>query len=178
MNRFERGKSYFYRKGLDLKFMTDKDLVRFWDVDGVLAIFAYGRDGINVCDEEIYHEYMKNHNPYMDAIVPEVLKEFMFKYSKFENNYVVSKVATELECEKKKEFILKNYKDYISEDNIYFVKSNNKYDIIKEILDTKYKSLDTKHCLIYDSVSVLSFVQKHGITGIHLSSLLLLMGLN
>lgn len=178
LNRFERGRSYYYRKGLDLKFLTDKDVVRFWDVDGVLGIFAYGKNGINVCEESYFQEYMKKCNPYMDAVAPEVLKEFMFKFTDSKNNYVVSQVKTEIERDKKRDFILKNYKDFILEENIFFVDSKNKYDIIKEILKTKYKSIKTKHCLIDDNPAVLSCAQDNGIMGIHLSSLLLLMTLD
>lgn len=178
LNRVERGRSYFYRNGLDLKFLCDKDLVRFWDVDGVLAVFAYGRDGVNVCEEENFQDYIKNHNPYMDAVAPEVIKYFMTKCTKFENNYVVSQVYSDEEENKKRDFILKNYSRFIPEENIFFVRSNKKYKLIKEILDSKYNSLDTKHCLIDDSVEVLSLAQENGVCGVHLSSLLLLMNLD
>ena len=145
----------------------------------MLAVFAYGVSGINVCEDDLsYHEYMKNHDPYMDAVAPEVLKEFMLKFTKFENNYVVSKVETENEMDKKRRFISKHYSEFISDDNVYFTESLDKSDVIKNILDTKYKSLYTRHCLIDDNVNVLSKVQSKGITGVHISSFLTLMSLS
>lgn len=177
VNRHEIGRNYFYRIGLDTDFLTSKEIVRFWDIDGVLAVFAYGHNGINVCEDKYFQQYMKEHDPYMDAIAPEFLKEFLWKYTTIENNYVISRYYSEREKENKCDFVLRNYDNRIAYENIYFVSDIDKSVIMSDILDRKYQGVKYKHCLIDDNISVLSKVQSAGLVGVHISSLLLLAGL-
>lgn len=175
VDRFYLGKTYFYRIGLDKQFLIDKDVIRFWDIDGVLATFAYGGLGVNVCEDADFQEYMKNHNPYMDAVAPNFLINFLYEYTNIKNNYVVSRKFSDIELEQKLSFINLNYKNRILSENVYFVDSLDKSTVIKKILDTKYNGLDTIHCLIDDNINVLSLAQSNGITTIHISSFLNLM---
>lgn len=174
-DRFYLGKTYFYRIGLDKQFLIEKEIIRFWDIDGVLATFAYGSYGVNVCEDKYFKEYMKIHNPYMDAVAPNFLINFLYDNTNIENNYVVSRKYSAIELEQKLDFINRNYKNRILSDNVFFVDSLDKSTVIKEILDTKYNGLNTKHCLIDDNIEVLSLAQSHGITTIHISSFLNLM---
>lgn len=172
INRKEMANQAIYRVGLDKDFLLDKDVVRFWDVDGVLAMYAFGAYGVNGCDDEIYGDYIKNVNPYIDALAPSFLKDYIDLYTKSENNYVVSRILYEEEKDIKIDFILRNYKDRFLEENIYFVNSSDKTLVIKDILGKKFNGLSTKHCLIDDSINVLSNAQLEGITTVHISSFL------
>jgi hypothetical protein len=178
VNRFEMAVSYFYRVGLDNNLLLDKNVIRFWDIDGVLATFAYGADGVNACDDAFFKDYTRTHNPYLGAIAPNVIKEYMFYYTTKKNNYVISQVCSGYEANQKRDFIVSNYSDYILSDNIYFTDSVDKYDRIYKILDANYKDMNVKYCLIDDSISVLSKAQAHGCVGIHISSLLNLFSLS
>lgn len=175
IDRFYLGKIYFYRIGLDKQFLVDKDVIRFWDIDGVLSTFAYGNHGVNVCEDKYFQEYMKIHNPYMDAVAPNFIINFLYDNTNIENNYVVSRKYSDIELEQKLDFIDINYKNRILVENVYFVDSLDKSTVIKEILNTKYNGLDTRHCLIDDNIEVLSLAQSNGITTIHVSSFLNLM---
>lgn len=172
VDRFYLGRTYFYRVGLDKQFLIDKSVIRFWDIDGVLSTFAYGGNGVNVCEDKYFQEYMKNHNPYMDALAPSFLINFLYDNTNIENNYVVSRKYSDIELEQKLDFINMNYKNRILAENVFFVDSLDKSTVIKEILNTKYNGLDTRHCLIDDNINVLSLAQSNGITTIHISSLL------
>ena len=68
----------------------------------------------------------------------------------------------------------KYYGKYISQDHIFFVRDDNKSDVIKHVLNTCYAGVEeTRHCIIDDTVGVLDRVQKDGLSGVHISSLLL-----
>lgn len=164
-----------YALGTDLGYITDKSVVRFWDVDGVLCVYGFGLNGVNACDDSCFQEYMKEHNIYAEAKPIPFVQEFMEKYTLSAHNYVVSKVYSEYEKECKKDFVNTHYHDWISENNIFFVMGNDKTRVMRQILNTRYFGVyNTKHCIIDDTVEVLSTVQKEGLCGIHVSSLMLL----
>lgn len=160
-----------YRIGLDTDFLLSKDVVRFFDVDGVLAVYAFGKSGINVCDDADFVEYIKNVNPYYTAMAPDLMQRYILDYTNKKDVFVVSKSFSQEENEYKKQFIIKNYYNYIPEENIYFTNTDDKSGIISNILENKYNGISTRHMHIDDNIYVLNMLEKKGITTIHVSSI-------
>lgn len=157
-----------YRVGLDKEFITGRDVVRFWDVDGVLAVYGYGELGV---DENLGG--LTDYTIYRDAVAPIFIKNFIEKYTDTGKNYVLSRVSSEEEKVEKLNFVKRNYGDKFKEENVLFTYSKDKTKVIKSVL--KELGIDKKriaYCLIDDSYDVLEILQGKGYIGLHLSSLL------
>ena len=51
-----------YQLGLDTALLKQRDLVRFFDIDGVLSVYAYGADGINAVRDDEFDAFMETHD--------------------------------------------------------------------------------------------------------------------
>lgn len=140
-----------------------------WDLDGTLGVYAFGKNGVDSCNDAYYQEYLKQHNPYENVIPCVIIKRFIDRYTKKEDNYVITVAQSEVEKRYKLGFILEHYGDKISPKNIIFVDhKSKKYDALHEIESQRNRS---KICLIDDTVGTLSSIQTSSLYAtVHTSS--------
>ncbi|SFG73591.1 hypothetical protein [Oribacterium sp. WCC10] len=163
-----------YRLGLDTDYIKRKDLVRFFDIDGVLAVYGYGSDGINVCSDKEFDEFVEKHDIYETAMGADFIKDYIKTFSDVSKNYVLSLSSTSTQDAQKVKFINRMYPGMFLPENILFTRESDKSIITTEILTKKYNGLSTPHLFIDDDTRVLYKLQVAGITAVHISSLLLL----
>ena len=94
-----------YQLGLDTALLKQRDLVRFFDIDGVLSVYAYGADGINAVRDEAFDAFMETHDLYQYAAAPVFIKEYIEQYTTPTLNYVVSQSGTEAQDQQKLAFL-------------------------------------------------------------------------
>jgi hypothetical protein len=163
-----------YRLGHDTEYMTRNDLVRFFDIDGVLAIYGYGSDGINVCSDDEFDEFVEKHDVYETAVGAEIMKQYISRFTYPSRNYVISLSGSDTQDAQKVKFINRVYPGLFPPENILFTRGSDKSPLVKEVLDSSFQGLKTPHLFIDDDTRVLYKLQCAGITAIHISSLLLL----
>lgn len=163
-----------YRLGLDRDYLKRKDLVRFFDIDGVLAVYGYGSDGINVCGDDEFDEFVEKHDIYETAEGAPLIKDYIRTFSDPQNNYVLSLSSTDTQDAQKVKFINRVYPGLFLPENILFTREAEKSMIAKDVLNKKYQGLDTPHLFIDDDTRILYKLQIAGVTAVHISSLMLL----
>lgn len=166
-----------YRLGHDTELLKRKDLVRFFDIDGVLAVYGYGSDGINVCSDEEFDDFVESHDIYKTAIGPDFVKDYITAFSEPDRNFVLSLSSTPTQDQQKIDFINRVYPGLFLPENILFSRDSDKSILVKKVLEDKYEGLKTPHLFIDDDTRVLYKLQVAGVTAVHISSLLLLAGL-
>lgn len=166
-----------YRLGHDTELLKQKDLVRFFDIDGVLAVYGYGSDGINVCGDDEFDAFVEAHDIYKTAIGPDFIKAYITSFSEPDRNFVLSLSSTPTQDKQKIDFINRVYPGLFPKDHILFSRDSDKSIMVKEVLDSKYEGLKTPHLFIDDDTRVLYKLQVAGVTAVHISSLLLLADL-
>lgn len=163
-----------YQLGLDTALLKRKDLVRFFDIDGVLSVYAYGADGVNAVRDVEFDEFMETHDLYQYAEAPAFIKEYIEQYTEPNLNYVVSQSGTVAQDQQKIEFLNRCYPGVFSPEHILFTRTDVKADAVRSALEKNHEGLATPHLFIDDSTSVLDKLQVAGIRAVHVSSLLLL----
>ena len=163
-----------YQLGLDTALLKQRDLVRFFDIDGVLSVYAYGADGINAVRDEAFDAFMETHDLYQYAAAPVFIKEYIEQYTTPTLNDVVSQSGTEAQDQQKLAFLKRCYPGLFPEDHILFTRSDVKAEAVREALEKNHQGLETPHLFIDDSAGVLDKLQLAGIRAVHVSSLLLL----
>ena len=163
-----------YRLGLDTEYMIRKDLVRFFDIDGVLAIYGYGSDGINVCSDEEFDTFVEEHDIYETAVGAEIMKQYISRFTDPNRNFVISLSGSGTQDAQKVKFINRVYPGLFPSENILFTRGSDKSPIVKETLEKRFRGLETPHLFIDDDIRILDKLQCAGITAMHISSLLLL----
>lgn len=166
-----------YQLGLDVSLLTSRDTVRFFDIDGVLSIYGYGTDGINVCSDDKFDTFIETFDLYKYAVAPEFMREYILHYTTPENNYIVSQSGSPAQDKQKIAFVNRCYPGAFPESHILFPRTSDKTEAVRKVLDEMTDGLSTPHIVIDDSVGVLSRLQDTGISAVHVSSLLLLAGL-
>ena len=163
-----------YILGHDAKLLKDRDVIRFFDVDGVLAVYAFGEDGVYVVqDDRDYDEFLKTHDVYATACAPQFMKEYVKTHCDPEKTFVISRSYTDIEDDQKIRFILREYPQ-IPKENILFVRGTSKTDIARQVLEERFGGLSAKHLCIDDTLEHLEKYQAEGLKAVHISSLLLL----
>ena len=163
-----------YQLGLDTALLKRRDLVRFFDIDGVLSVYGYGSDGINACSDEAIDAFMETQELYRYAAAPAFIQDYIRRYTDPARNYVVSQSGNEAQDRQKRAFLRRCYPGAFPEPHILFTRSNVKADAVRQVLHTMPRGLQTPHLLIDDSAGVLDQLQTAGIAAVHVSSLLLL----
>lgn len=163
-----------YQLGLDTALLKQRDLVRFFDIDGVLSVYAYGSDGINAVPDEAFDDFMETHDLYQYAEAPAFIREYIEKYTTPALNYVVSQSGTKAQDQQKLAFLSRWYPGLFPADHILFTRSDVKAEAVREALENNHQGLATPHLFIDDSAGVLDKLQLAGIRAVHVSSLLLL----
>ncbi len=167
-----------YRLGLDTELLQRKDLIRFFDIDGVLAVYGYGSDGVNVCSDTEFDDFVEAHDIYKTAAGPDFIRDYISRFSSPDRNYVVSLSSTPTQDKQKIDFINRVYPGLFVPENILFSREEDKSVIVKDVLRRKYQGLETPHLFIDDDTRVLYRLQVAGVTAVHISSLLLLAKLS
>lgn len=163
-----------YILGHDTNLLKDREVIRFFDVDGVLAVYAFGDDGVYVVkDDSEYDEYLKTHDVYESARAPEFLKEYVDRYCDPAKSFVISRSYTDVEDGQKIRFIRREYPQ-IPEENILFVRGTPKTEIARQVLEERFGGLTAPHLCIDDTLDHLEKYQAEGLRAVHISSLLLL----
>lgn len=163
-----------YQLGLDTALLKQRDLVRFFDIDGVLSVYAYGADGINAVRDEAFDAFMETHDLYQYATAPVFIKEYIEQYTTPALNYVVSQSGSEAQDQQKLAFLRRCYPGLFPADHILFTRSDVKADAVRAALEKNHQGLATPHLFIDDSAGVLDKLQLADIRAVHVSSLLLL----
>ncbi len=166
-----------YRLGLDLDLLKRKELVRFFDIDGVLAVYAYGSDGINVCGDDEFDAFVEEHDIYETASGSEFIKQYIETYTDCSRNFILSMSGTKTQDAQKIRFINRVYPGLFKPENILFTRDSDKSVTVRETLEQKFEGLKTPHLFIDDDTRVLYKLQLGGVTAVHISSLLLLANL-
>ncbi|OON86939.1 hypothetical protein BXO88_05190 [Oribacterium sp. C9] len=166
-----------YRLGLDLELLKRKDLVRFFDIDGVLAVYGYGSDGINVCGDDEFDAFVEEHDIYETAVGPEFIKQYIETYTDCSRNFILSLSSTKTQDAQKVRFINRVYPGLFKPENILFTRDSDKSVMVKETLEREFDGLNTPHLFIDDDTRVLYRLQLGGVTAVHISSLLQLAAL-
>lgn len=150
------------------RFVNDVDIY-CWDLDGTLGVYAFGRNGVDSCNDAYYQDYLKEHNPYKDIKPCKLVQKFIQRFTNKEDNYVITVAQSDLERRYKLGFILENFGDKISVENIIFVESKTKkFDALRDI---ENKRSTRKICLIDDTVSTLSDIEATSLyRTVHISS--------
>ena len=143
-----------YQLGLDTALLKQRDLVRFFDIDGVLSVYAYGADGINAVRDEAFDAFMETHDLYQYAAAPVFIKEYIEQYTTPTLNYVVSQSGTEAQDQQKLAFLKRCYPGLFPEDHILFTRSDVKAEAVREALEKNHQGLATPHLFIDDSAGV------------------------
>lgn len=163
--------------GLDKHRLTDKKLVRCFDVDGVLMTYAYGTNGIYAYRNDKFQEYLKTNNIYKTATAPLLIKEYIDNCTIKENNFVITKVYTDTEFEYKRAAIMEKYPNKFDESQIFSVKCNeHKASLMQYFADIKNVG-ENGIVMIDDSLEVLDKVetlrmQDKRLMTLHISSFL------
>lgn len=165
------------RFGLNKQRLSDKSLVRCFDVDGVLMTYAYGLNGIYACSENNFEEYLKIHNIYNEAVAPLLIREYIQNCTIKENNFVITKAYTDYEVDCKKEAILRLYDGKFKEEHIIGVKENKDKAITMQKIADKLELKDNSIVMIDDTIEVLDYIEKLRIKdprllALHISSFL------
>lgn len=163
-----------YQLGLDTRLMRDPQLVRVFDIDGVLAIYGYGSDGINVCSDTEFDAFMESHDLYQYARGTTFMRSYLKSCTTPHLNYVLSQSGNEAQDRQKIAFLKREYDGFFPEDHILFTREPDKTSIVAKLLSEHFDGLATPHLCIDDDVRVLDQLQVGGIKAIHVSSLLLL----
>lgn len=166
-----------YRLGLDLELLKRKDLVRFFDIDGVLAVYGYGSDGINVCGDDEFDEFVEKHDIYETASGPDFIRQYIETYTDCSRNFILSMSSTPTQDAQKVKFINRVYPGLFRPENILFTRESDKSGPVIETLNEKFDGLRTPHLFIDDDTRVLYKLQLSGVTAVHISSLFLLAAL-
>ena len=167
-----------YQLGLDRNILTDRNRIRFFDIDGVLSTYAYGADGINAVSDQEFDQFVEHVDLYQKAEGSLLLREYLETYTDPALNYVVSQSGSITQDDQKRHFLSRVYHGYFPEDHIFFSRTSEKAPVMKSILLPMQKALQTPHLAIDDDVRVLDLLQKEGITAVHVSSLMLLADLS
>lgn len=162
-----------YQLGLDTELLTSKDTIRFFDIDGVLAIYGYGTDGINVCPDDKFDTFIESFELYKYAVAPDFMREYIDCYTIPGNNYVLSQSGSPAQDKQKITFVNRCYPGAFPEDHILFSRTSAKSEIVQQVLAQLPDGLKTPHVMIDDSAGVLSKLQDAGINAVHVSSLML-----
>lgn len=162
-----------YQLGLDMSILTSKDAIRFFDIDGVLSVYGYGSDGINVCSDDKFDAFIETIDLYKYAVAPDFIREYIEKYTVPENNYVLSQSGSAAQDKQKIVFVNRCYPGLFLEGHILFSRTSDKTEAVRKVLNEMTDGLSTPHIVIDDSISVLSTLQDAGISAVHVSSLLL-----
>lgn len=158
------------------KLLTDKESVRFWDIDGVLAQYEYSERNHNACKESEWGDFIKQ-NPhfYHDNVKPiKVIQDFIALYGDYKRDYVISCTYDLFELGCKISFVDKYY-PIIPRDNIFRAETRTqKLLIMRQALDLYIKNTPPKNVImIDDTTDVLSYIQENSdFTTIHISSFL------
>ncbi len=163
-----------YQLGMDTGLLKRRDLIRFFDIDGVLSVYAYGTDGINACPDEMFDAFMETYALYRYAAAPAFMRAYVSRYTEPSRNYVVSQSGNEAQDRQKIEFLNRCYPGLFPVDHIRFTRTSEKADAVRDVLKEMPQGLKTPHLLIDDSAGVLDQLQNAGIMAVHVSSLLLL----
>ena len=83
-----------YQLGLDRNILTDRNRIRFFDIDGVLSTYAYGADGINAVSDQEFDQFVEHVDLYQKAEGSLLLREYLETYTDPALNYVVSQSGT------------------------------------------------------------------------------------
>lgn len=162
-----------YQLGLDTELLTSKDTIRFFDIDGVLAIYGYGTDGINVCPDDKFDTFIESFELYKYAVAPDFMREYIDCYTVPGNTYVLSQSGSPVQDAQKIAFVNRCYPGAFPEDHILFSRTSDKSEIVQQVLAQLPDGLKTPHVMIDDSAGVLSKLQDAGINAVHVSSLML-----
>lgn len=163
-----------YQLGLDTKLIRNPHLVRVFDIDGVLAIYGYGSNGINVCSDTEFDAFMETHDLYQYARGTAFMRSYLKSCTAPQLNYVLSQSGNEAQDRQKIAFLKREYNGFFPEDHILFTREPDKANIVAKLLSEHFDGLATPHLCIDDDVRVLAKLQVGGIRAIHISSLLLL----
>lgn len=163
-----------YQLGRDRGLLTSKDTIRFFDIDGVLSIYGYGTDGINVCSDDKFDAFIENFDLYKYAVAPDFMRDYINRYTDPEKNYVISQSGSPAQDKQKIAFVNRCYPGAFPEGHIIFSRTNEKEEAVRNVLETLPDGISTPHIVIDDSVGVLSLLQEAGISAVHVSSLLML----
>ncbi len=158
--------------GLNVLKLRDLNAVRFFDIDGVLCVYAFGEDGIGANLKGLsYEDFLKTTNIYQGENASDFMKFYVSHYCDREKTFILSRAYSEEEKKQKIEFIKRNYPS-IDVSNIIFLESkSDKPKIARKILEEKFDGINTFHYAIDDSIDVLYDYQKEKILAIHNSSL-------
>lgn len=163
-----------YILGHDTDLLKDREAIRFLDVDGVLAVYGFGDDGVYVVkDDRDYDEFLKTHDVYESAQAPAFMKAYVETCCDPARTFVISRSYTDVEDDQKIRFIRREYPQ-IPPENILFVRGTSKTDIARQVLEERFGGLSAKHLCIDDTLDHLQKYQDAGLCGVHISSLLLL----
>ena len=165
------------RFGLNKQRLSDRSLVRCFDVDGVLITYAYGLYGIYACSENNFEEYLKAHNIYDEAVAPLLMQEYIQNCTIKENNFVITKAYTDYEVGCKKDAIMRLYDGKFKEENIIGVKENKDKAIIIQSIADRMDLKENSIVMIDDTIEVLDYIEKLRVTDprlltLHVSSFL------
>ena len=167
-----------YQLGLDTALLKRRDLVRFFDIDGVLSVYAYGADGVNAVSDQEFDRFVESHDLYQYAVAPSFIRDYIETYTDPAENYVVSQSGNEYQDRQKIAFIRRCYQGLFPEDHILFTRTDVKADAVRSVLEKRPAGMHTPHLFIDDSAGVLDKLQCAGIQAVHVSSLLLLAELH
>ena len=167
-----------YQLGLDTALLKRRDLVRFFDIDGVLSVYAYGADGVNAVSDQEFDRFVESHDLYQYAVAPSFIRDYIETYTDPAENYVVSQSGNEYQDRQKIAFIRRCYPGLFPEDHILFTRTDVKADAVRSVLEKRPAGMHTPHLFIDDSAGVLDKLQCAGIQAVHVSSRLLLAELH
>lgn len=152
--------------------IKDEKSILAFDVDGVLAALEFGLyNHYSLNDEEFNKKNEEGINYYTEDLVIKRMQKFLNSKNN-ERLYIISTIGSENEGKFKKEYILKYYN--IKEENIFFVKNDNKkLDLLNKIKEINNISNLKNIVMIDDSINVLNYIMDNSdYSTVHISSFL------
>ena len=130
-----------------------------FDIDGVLAVYAYGERNHNVCREDAWQDYVQNHDLYATAQPVKILQGLIRQHDS--SRVFVCTRASRTEMEQKRDFAVKQYG--INPEHVLFTHSNRKkLGAMRFLHDRFFQDLpDELMVMIEDSADVLTNIQDH-----------------
>lgn len=157
--------------GLDMQRVIKETDIFVWDIDGVLATYAYGLNGVNACLDKDYEKYLSKHDLYETAQASKLIKTFIEKYVKNKKHYVASSSYSKLEDKNKRDFVQREYGIYIPENHVYLVDDKKKKLDIMNMISKRENNKNIT--MVDDTSSLLSYIADNSdYKTLHVSSFL------
>ena len=154
------------------RLLQESDIVRVFDVDGVLALQEWGEyNHFDLSDEEWAIMANEKKHFYGPHLVSKKMQNYLSDKDK-DRTFVISKAYTDNEDESKVFFCTEYYG--IPEDHIFFVRSDReKVEVFKKIIALFPELPKHKFVMIEDTVSILNDIKEQtGCSTVHISSFL------